>query len=443
MESALTKVVIKHPVLCVGIVDEETEKPAFVRLESIDLPKCIEYREVIAFTQSEYNAALENILERQHRQLWPDIYCRPPWKIIVVQSKSMPPSNTLFDIVFAYHHALADGVSGLIFHRSLLEALNSNIIVENPHHQIKIPGEITLPAPLEQQIKFAVSLRFIIREIWKARKPTWMKCPGNIPPWTSTLLSLEHIQNYKSRSKIVSISAYQLALILTACRRQNAKLTGLLHGIIVVSLAFHVPEARRFDVGAPYSLRHLIDETSRDEMGSYAWGYSVPYFPETISKIRSSMTDAQLTDQIWTVARAFSASVTAELGKVPKDHWVGLIPLSKDLHKAFKSQVGKPRAETFEVSNIGAFKNGTDEGNWRIEKMIFSQSGMGTGPAVSFNVVSVAGGQLTICATWLEGAIAETLVNIVCGDIVRILNSLTRAIATYGGMQHPGDVSVG
>jgi hypothetical protein len=194
----------------------------------------------------------------------------------------------------------------------------------------------------------------------------------------------------------------------------------------------------------PYSLRKLLDETSKDVMGSYAWGHSIPYSADTIAKIRSSMTDAEIISRVWEMARAFSESMSAELSQLPKDNYIGLLPHATNLHQEFKSCIGKPRHETFEVSNLGAFKdNGTEDATWRIENIIFSQTGHALGSAISFNVVSVSGGPLNICATWLEGAIEETLVNLVCGDIVHILDGLSSEIVTYGGMQHPGTVSGG
>lgn len=441
IESALTKVVLEHPMLCAGIIDENTEKPAFVRLDTIDLSKCVEYRDVIAFTLAEYNEVLENILERQHSLQWPDMPRRPGWKIIVLQSTALSSNKTSFDIVFAYHHALADGVSGLIFHHSLLDALESNTAVENQDRFIKIPRRITLPSPLENQLNFTVSLPFLLREFLKGSIPVWMKCLGKTLAWTGAPSSLKQIQNYRSRSKILTIGAYQLALVLASCRKQKATLTGLLYGIIVVSLTSHVPRAKRFEAGVPYSLRQLLDDGSSDEMGEmgcFAWGCSIRYSAETISKIRSRNTDAQLTNDIWEIARSFSTSIATELGQLPKDNFIGLLPRVKNLHKAFKSKIGRPRSQTFEVSNIGVFKNGSGDAGWKIEKMIFSQSGMATGPAISFNVVSVVGGPLTICATWLDGAIRETLVNLVCEDILHILNIVSKGIATYGGMEHPG-----
>jgi hypothetical protein len=425
IESALTKVILRHPVLCVGIIHEETENPAFVRLDSIDLSTCIEYRDVNASTQDEYNIALQKILERQHSQRWPALHCQTPWKVIVIQSKATPSPKITFDIVFAYHHALADGLSGLIFHRSLLEALNTTEIIENLDRQIAVPKDLTLPPPIEKQYRFKFSIPITLKEWWTDAKSTWLNWPGKSSFWTSTPCSVQNIQNYTSRSQIVTIEAFQLALILPACARQNATLTGLLHGIIVASLASHVPEARKLKAGPAYSLRHLANESSRDEMGVYSWGFAIPYPAKAISRIRSSKTDGELSNQIWDIARAFSASVATELDRLPKGHFIATISCLRNLHGALYAPVGKSRYETFEVSNLGAFKNGDQKEKWQIEKIVFSQSGMGVGPAVSFNVVSVVGGPLTVCATWLQGAIEERLVSLACEDIVHMLNSLS------------------
>ena len=49
---------------------------------------------------------------------------------------------------------------------------------------------------------------------------------------------------------------------------------------------------------------------------------------------------------------------------------------------------------------------------------------MATGPAVDFNVASVAGGPLTISLSWLEGDIDESLVDEIIKDVERGLRSI-------------------
>jgi hypothetical protein len=94
------------------------------------------------------------------------------------------------------------------------------------------------------------------------------------------------------------------------------------------------------------------------------------------------------------------------------------------MHKFLTSRVGKTPSETYELSNVGALKNELEDEKWRIQRVIFTQSGMATGPAVGFNVASVAGGPLTISVSWLEGDIDESLVDELIKDVERGLRNI-------------------
>jgi Alcohol acetyltransferase len=86
--------------------------------------------------------------------------------------------------------------------------------------------------------------------------------------------------------------------------------------------------------------------------------------------------------------------------------------------------VGKPRSETYELSNVGALKNVVENEKWRIQRVIFTQSAMATGPAIGFNIASIAGGPLTIILSLLEGDIDESLVDELIKDVERGLRSI-------------------
>jgi hypothetical protein len=113
-----------------------------------------------------------------------------------------------------------------------------------------------------------------------------------------------------------------------------------------------------------------------------------------------------------------------EISRMPNDNLVGLIPYVTDMHKFFTSRVGKPRSETYELSNVRALKNEDRNGKSKIQRVIFTQSGMATGPAIGFDVASVAGGPLSVNARWLEGDIDDSLVDELIKDIERGLRSI-------------------
>jgi len=411
---ALSKVILQHPLLCVGIVNEDKHDAAFVRLNSIDLSKCLEYKVISASTKAEYDKSLEGILEHQHSQSWSDLDIRPGWKLIVVEGSFEASSNRfVFDAIFAFHHALGDGSSGIVFHQSMLEALNRSKMPDSDgftKHIVQIPDSIALPPPTEEQINFQVSWAFLAKEVWHVLLSKWSTFLGR-GPWAGFPPSAQSIQAYRSRVKVFSISPEQLSIILHNCREQRSTLTGLLYGIITVALALRIPTARSFNTLTPYSLRHLLDPSRKEDMGMYVSSYEITYPLEHISSIiKSRHSSVQLRQHIWTIARSFRESIVVELSRLPRDNHIGLLTYVKNYHGIFRSQIGRPRELTFAVSNLGSCKCEGDEHGWRIEEMIFSQSGFGIGAAFSFNVVSVANGPLTISTTWLEGAVQEEVI---------------------------------
>jgi hypothetical protein len=91
----------------------------------------------------------------------------------------------------------------------------------------------------------------------------------------------------------------------------------------------------------------------------------------------------------------------------------------------FLSKLGKSREDTFQVSNIGAFKNEVREGDrqWRIERMFFTQCGL-AGSAFTFNCVSVVGGPLIISVTWSAGDVGDELMGRIVGDVRYAMNCI-------------------
>jgi hypothetical protein len=416
LENALAKVILRHPPLCCGLINEDKNDPSFVRLESVDVSKCIIYRTLHSSSPEEYKQGLIEIFEHQHQQLWPDLHCRPGWKLIFVQSKPLPAERTVFDAMFAYHHAIADGLSGMVFHRSMMGALNDPATVTMEDSIIKIPDSLILPPPLEDMVDFKVSWWYLLSTLWKEMRPKWLSTDSS-PPWTGAICSPINIQKYESHVKLITLSANDVTTILAACKKQKTTLTGLLHGLIVASLASRVPSATSFTSMTPFSPRYLSGISSTNDIAAQVCGHSSRYNPEIISAIRASSNPSEIMDQIWKIARNFRAEMAAEMALMPNDNIIGMLPYIKNLHNLLLSRIGKPRGDTYEVSNVGSLKSEDMKGKWKIERIVFTQSGMATGPAFAFNVASVVGGPLTISVTWLEGEIEEKLVAEIIEDV--------------------------
>ncbi|KAJ8124463.1 hypothetical protein O1611_g9177 [Lasiodiplodia mahajangana] len=112
IESALATVVLRQGMLRVGVTGEDTKEPAFVHLNTIDMRRVVEWKDITApdNTQSakvegekqHYEDRLLRSLERYHEVLWEDLANRPGWKIVSVMcyypltypSASTTPSQT-------------------------------------------------------------------------------------------------------------------------------------------------------------------------------------------------------------------------------------------------------------------------------------------------------------------------------------------------------------
>jgi hypothetical protein len=421
LETALAKVILRHRPLCCGIINEAKENPAFVRLESVDVSKCIEYRSLDPSTPEEYEQSLIGIIEHQHRQIWPDIHCQPPWKLIVIQNKALSSDGTVLDAIFAWHHAIADGLSGMVFHRSLQEALNDAASIKIVNHTIKIPESTNLFPPQEEIIKFKISWWFLLSAVWHKLRPKWL-LPDSSPPWTAAPVA-PTTEGYDPHVKLISVSSEHTISILAACREHKITLTSLLQALIASSLANRVPNANSFVSTTPSSPRHISGISSTSDIAVQVCSHSFTFTPDVLSAIRTSRTPTQITGQIWEISKTFRRTLAAEIARLPVDNVAGLLPYAGSIHKMFLSKLGNPREDTFQVSNIGAFKNEVRDGQWRIERMFFTQCGL-AGSAFTFNSVSVVGGPLIISVTWSGGDIEDGLIGKIIGDVICALNSI-------------------
>ncbi|OBZ73841.1 Uncharacterized protein C18B11.03c [Grifola frondosa] len=181
--AALGKVVQRHPALAVRLCDEEIGAPAFVRLETIDLSQVVEFSELDS-------SHLEEVIPTEFLRRLDTATALPLWRLTVLED------NT---VVFAYHHGIGDGQSGLAFHRALLSALDevdtSAEVLPILHTQ---SDGFNLSPPLEECTKLSISLLKILHEIahlllpdsWSADFFAWSGNPVVIGPTLRTTVRI-------------------------------------------------------------------------------------------------------------------------------------------------------------------------------------------------------------------------------------------------------------
>ncbi|KAI1494417.1 hypothetical protein F5X96DRAFT_665916 [Biscogniauxia mediterranea] len=466
MENALARVMMRHGILCAGIAGEDTKAPAFVHLETIDLRRMVEWKEMPVSASSDaensttgggplsdrWDELLLRSLEKYHEPLWEDLAQKPGWKIVIHHDPRQLATTTstaaiTLDISFAFHHAYADGKSAYVFHRSLLRELNALTTSTTPppppelqSHTLYLPRAPALPPPLEHLVPLSLSWTYLLRTVFRALVwdaalvPSWLK-PA--PPWTGSLVDPSQP---RCHLRLISVPGHHVPALLARCRARGAiTLTGLLHGLVLAALRARllspllVPTNTTFVGSTPISLAPYTHPPIDEDIHCLVTSHETRFSAER--------------ETIWAAAARATAQLRARAAALPRDDVVALLGYVSDWRAFLARGFGKPRAHTWEVSNVGsarfaAAEGGREEGGmWRIERSVFTQGANPLGAALKINVAGVVGeadgdgdsdrdggggggGGVWITVGWQEGAVPADLAEGVVGDLRRWIGVL-------------------
>jgi hypothetical protein len=432
LETAVARVVLAVPSLTVGIVGQDTSSPQFVQCSSINLEHHLEYLEKKGGDPGTQDTTLLGILEDQHDRSWPEIEQRPPWKLTVVTRDFAPEDGlVVLDAIFAVHHAVADGRSTALFHTKLLSELNRSPVrpVQLVGHVLDVKGAGKLVQPQEELVKFSISWRFLVQTLWRELGPAWLQRQPPAVPWTGEAITRAPC---RTRLRLVTVPATAVPGILAACRENQTTLTPLLHALALASLARQLPpeDAVAFGSSTPIDLRPFIDSSSqpsgsRDTFGVLVTSQFHQFGASTIAQLRAGPS----IDEIWRVAADLRGSMKQHLSNIPNDDVMGLLRWVSDWKTFWLSKVGKPRQDTWEVSNIGSLPGGHGEaegmtGGWRIERSFMSQGATVAGAAIGISVAGVAGGEISMVLGWQEDVVKTEMVECLARDLEDWLGQL-------------------
>lgn len=437
---ALRGVVSQIPALRVGIKDDLTKQPMFVAVPTVTLSKHITWRQ-----QTSQGAApaaqdvLQN-LEVEHANRFSNIDEQAPWRVIYIENANgNTTSAKTFHVLFAVHHALADGVSTTLFHQTLLEALNRRLAdIKDSKKDVDIlsfSDGPELPVPLEEKLGLYISWPFFLKTIWNEIAPKWLSFSKVHQPWAGKPYTTTP---NKTCIRLVFVSSDSLAWILQACRANETTLTPLIHAVVLHALVKNIQDdnALAFTAQTSINLRPFIEDFAEGKITSQGESFGVHYTSEThqidqsaIKIMREAQSANSEIDIIQIVARRITAELNARRQLIPNDDGVGLLPYISDYHSRWKGMYGRPRDTTWEVSNIGSMpgqpqSNGEGEG-CAIVQSIFTQPGHVTGPAFSVNVSGVQSHGISVTLCWQDEVVDTELMDAVSKDVESILHTIS------------------
>lgn len=429
VEEALARLVLRLGGLRVGVIKEDTNHAAFVQVPSMNLQDFIQWKTVTASSQAPYDAHILDAIKERLEQLWPDTANRPPWKLLVVQNASSASGEVVLDMVFATHHVLADGKSTSVFHTQLLQELNgsSGPPPELKNHVLTFSQPPVLAPSQEELIQFKIGWSFFLKTLWGELGPAWLKPTPPAEPWRGKVITLEQ---HSLKLRLVAIKPDVVSSLVSTCRAHGTSLTGILHALVLASLARRVPPevAPAFAGETPISLLPLaklppgVDVDLSKVLTDLNTGTNTVWGAETVAGLRAQLgkADDSLEEElIWPVAAAWRAQMKAKVASLPNDDICGLIAWVTDWQKRWQDRIGQQRDATWAVSNIGSVKGvGTEgPGGWRIRRSFFTQPALIVGPAFGVNVTGVEGSEVTMVMNWQETVIDAEIVDGVVEDL--------------------------
>lgn len=394
VEAALVDVVLRHPVLQVGIANADSKKPAWVQLSSLDLRRHVTWCFVDTSTEDDLDAAVQVLTASEVDGSFPDLSSQPGWRIVCVHQ--VPTS--LLEVMFTWNHPHADGMSGKIFQEDLWQRLNTPI----PHTEqsdealdrrlISLPRSPPhLPPPIEDVCKLPISVRYTLKMIWEELGPSslsWTR--PSLAKWAPVRLS-----PYKTQFRAFTVESDALGRVLAACRQHETTLTGLLHALALASLAAQLSDetAPAFESGTTVNLRRFVParpaghprlEPDRT-MGNYVTLMSHAFSRTLVGDMRAALPlsagrdnaggdsrvaeipaeDVAVVDRVWKVAAQVRGEISAKLAAGLRDDAVGVMRFVGDWRKQMADTARRPRQHSWWVTGVGVL--GSNENSKRPE----------------------------------------------------------------------------
>ncbi|KAJ5173767.1 uncharacterized protein N7500_001698 [Penicillium coprophilum] len=399
----------KYPQLSVVIKDKHTDKPAYEAVSSIDLHDHVSVIHEDQTSSKDETATIEKIMPAILDRPWPANI--PPWRIVVLPLESPQDSQVKrCFIAFAFSHTLGDGMVGVAFHRTFLDAWRQTTEMKENASFLVTPSSRTLPAPFDTPERLPISWMYLLEPLIAVYLPKFLGKLFGLRASASTLdagtwigppMFFDPAAGVQSRVRIIEIEAPLVQKALQTSRSHEAKLTGTVHQMILraLSKAISSPDVTNFVSGTPVDMRASIGTPG------LTWGLFVSGLFEAHPRVLN-VTEPALSEDMWEAARSMTQKLAA-CGARLQDQAVGLLRYVPNIRNWTLSKIGQQRDSSYELSNLLAFDNMTDgaDQKCKVVKMVFSQPGNVTSAPLVFNVISVKGGSLVCTVSWQIGAL--------------------------------------
>jgi hypothetical protein len=466
VEVAVAEVVLRHPMLQVGMTDTTSKAPSWIQLESLDLRNHIRW----LYTQDhdDFEKVVQAIFSVKLDERFPDLSIKQPgWWITVIRQGN---ASTM-EVMLTWNHPQFDAVGAKVFHEDLIEMLNTK---KGEGGRADLDGDIlklpqstpSLPTPIECLTSLPVGLRYLAKSLWEELRPPFLNRDASQACWCPIRTS-----PYKTQFRAFFIQQATLVAILALCRKNKTTITALIHGLALIAFSSHLNSkaAPAFQSSTIVDHRRNLPPAPPDvpwktydrAVANYVTQTFHKYDACLVKRIRSKLPadckegrelSADVQRELWVVSARSRREIVSRLDKGLRNDLLGVFKHVTDWQQTMMDQARKTRQFSWLVTNIGVVDGtpgssakkqntispstpSTDgeakaaEDNiqeWSIKRAQFGLSAEVPAAAIEFSAVSAAGGGMCIGANWPDCAVDSTLGERIMADMERWLNQLAR-----------------
>lgn len=456
---AVVGVIMRHPMLQVGMMDATSKTPSWIQLQNLDLTEHLTWHYI------EDNDDFEQTVQETFRvkldERFPDLSIKQPgWWITVIRQGNNPTMEVLLN----WDHSRFDAIGAKVFHEDLIEMLNA----ENGAYERKdLDGDILklpqaaapLPIPIESLTSLPVDVKFLVKSVWEEVRPQFLNRDVSQAAWCPIRTC-----PYKNQYRVFCIDQTSLRAVLALCRKNKTTITALIHGLALIAFSSHlnakaapafqsstIVDHRRNLPAAPKNVPWVSYDRA---VANYVTQAFHKYDARLVKRIRSKLATSasegkelspELLRELWAVSARSRREIVGRLEAGLQNDLVGVFKYVTDWQQTMSDLANKKRQFSWLVTNIGVVDGSASKGKsktttqsptngdtepadeiqrWSIERAQFGLSAEIPAAAIEFAVVSAAGGGMCVSATWPDCAVDSTLGQRIMADMERWLNQL-------------------
>ncbi|KAJ5758964.1 hypothetical protein N7520_006120 [Penicillium odoratum] len=370
--------------------------------------------------ETAFDVEYDHVLQLMHNTPFKERQVQ--WRLLIFRDAGLPAvsdADTRFKLAFVYHHALADGLSGVVFMKGLVAALAGMLSKEKQLGDVDVvfAKEEALLPPL-QSWKCAATV--------EDASPQEQQGPANLHS-KKMWLGTQPLNATPVTSRFTSFTiSYQTtkALLMTVSEHKTS-LTPFLQTLLTASI-FHAV-ASDFDQVrglCSISLRPFLEAFPEDAMGCFIGGSSTEYLRDQFYDSANGETsrDVNLTKGIdfWNEVDRTKENIVTAVNKAIKALSISEAGVGEQITMLpwVKSLINAPRIASFDINNLGKFDadglagclENSKESRICLGRVVFSSSQSAIGSALKLNVITGPRGEMTVGFAWQNEVHNEQIV---------------------------------